>query len=79
MEDKQIREELSQMLDSFESKDWRYRGEIEVKVLSWSQIFFEIGKLKNQCSTLSDYRNLQNQINSLRNLMNPYSDEDKSY
>lgn len=51
-EDTQIRKNISGFLGSIESDFYSHQKTI--KILSWPEIYFELGKLKNQTTILKD-------------------------
>lgn len=51
VKDENIRKEISAMLNSYDVyQDTYYREQKTIKILSWPQIFFEIGKLTEKVS-----------------------------
>lgn len=63
-EDEQIRTNISQFLESYKSLD-RYTREQEVKVLSWAEIYFELGKLKNDFNSMNEILALRQETKRL--------------
>ena len=68
--DAYIREKISQFLGSVEIRNrFGSREELEVKVLSWSNIYFELGKLMQKSGTFFDLTNLINSQKKNENLI----------
>lgn len=80
--DNEIREELSAILGSYETESY-YGGRREktLKVLSWPQIYFRLGKLKERAFKFEDLSMLRNAVDNLaeqfRKMEKPESCDDK--
>lgn len=67
-EDIQMREHLSKFLDSYETPD-QWRDSREVKILSWEEIYFELGKSKGYTSVLRDDSSLRGRVENLQQIV----------
>jgi len=61
--DEIVRKNLSQFLGSFESKYYDHTQ--EVKILRWSEIYFELGKLIERKERLENLQSIRSQLNYL--------------
>lgn len=64
---REARQEISEMLGSYETESY-YGGRIEekVKVLTWPQIYFRLGELKQRAGRLEDLSYLRQSIDNLQ-------------
>lgn len=59
--DKSIRKDISKFLDSYESISG-FSNTRDIKILSWSEIYFELGKLKSGFDEMNNIFALRNEI-----------------
>jgi hypothetical protein len=71
--DREKREALSKCLGSYEKENYNpYRAgirEVDLKTLNWSEIYFEIGKLKAEIKYFQDLEEIKKQIEHINNQM----------
>lgn len=76
---REAREEISGMLGSYETESY-YGGRTEkkVKVLTWPQIYFRLGKLKQRVDRLEDLSYLRQSIDNLQRHYNEMQQSEPS-
>ena len=63
-EDEKIRKNISQFLGSYQPNHY-YNGTREIKVLSWAEIYYELGKKMAEYERLENLSNIHSQIGYL--------------
>ena len=67
--DKEIRESISKMLGKYKSYPYASMSR-DVEILSWPEIYFELGKLKHHVESLGDYTSILNRLSIIEDRLN---------
>lgn len=81
-----IREKLSQFLGSYKKGNYSFHEREEVKVLSWAEIYFELGKMKGDFDQMNEVfamrngqKNLFSEIEMIKQDLNVLKDKDGGF